>query len=111
RRLNLILFSCASSVVSIAYFPDFVHIAFIAPAFFVAASENLEWLCRRMAGSGWRMRVPGLPAPLAWVAGLALLALAGVRLQEVMVRLRSAYPFAHATAFGRIDFGAVADVR
>ena len=46
RRLGLLVVSLASAVASIAYFPDFIHIAFIAPLFLVAASENLEALTR-----------------------------------------------------------------
>ena len=41
QRLLLLFVLCATSIVSISYFPDFVHIAFIAPVFLVAIAESV----------------------------------------------------------------------
>src|SRR5262249_23481170 len=76
RRLLLLGFFCAAGAGSIAYFPDFIHIAFIAPLFFVAASENLEAALRAVT-------VPGWGRALGSVAGLLLAAGAAARLRAV----------------------------
>src|SRR5262249_51248720 len=47
RRLLLLILFCLGSMLSIAYYPDFIHIAFIAPVFFVAIAEAAE---RALAG-------------------------------------------------------------
>jgi len=46
-------------MLSIAYFPDFIHIAFIAPFFFVAAAENLEWAARHLPLPAATIRASG----------------------------------------------------
>lgn len=98
QRLLLLLIFSAASALSIAYFPDFIKISFIAFVFFVAAAENLEWLAR------------SVPAParvtqsLVWIAGAALLVAGGRHLYDNRLLLRRAYPVSHDTAFGRIDY-------
>jgi len=97
RRLVLLLVVCATSIVSISYFPDFVHIAFIAPVFLVTIAESVDWAVSRVT----------LPAPaLRWIgaaAGVVLVAASAVRLQHNLVRLREAFPFSRDSAFGRVD--------
>jgi hypothetical protein len=99
-RLLLLLMLCLFAMASIAYFPDFIHIAFIAPFFFVTIAESAEWLVR-LAVAG----APGLAAPLrvaGWVAAAGLLVASAYRLQTNDARLRTAYPEIRATAFGEI---------
>jgi hypothetical protein len=98
RRLGLLIFFCAASVASIAYYPDFIHIAFIAPAFFVAVAVAVEWSVRRVALSVRLVKVA------LSVAGAAFLLFSGVRLQQNLERLRDAYPHSRTTAFGRVGF-------
>ena len=104
RGDGLLLVATAAAVASIAYFPDFIHIAFIAPLFFVAAGVGLEMA----AGALPRSRAA---KGLAFAAGVVLLVGAGVRLGDVLVRSRRLYPITHETAFGRIAFASEADVR
>lgn len=104
-RLTLLAVFCGASALSISYFPDFIHIAFIAPAFFVALAESAQWAVGLVA----------LPRRVAWpvaaAANLALLLVMGQHLQRNLERLRAAYPIAHPTAFGRIDFPNQEEVR
>jgi hypothetical protein len=98
RVLVLLLASCATAVASIWYFPDFIHIAFIAPVFLITAAESLEWAVQRVR----------LPRP-AWavvgtMAAIALVAFCGRHLQRNMVRLWQEHPFNRETAFGRVQF-------
>ena len=98
RRLVLLVVFCLFSMLSIAYYPDFIHIAFIAAAFFVAGAENLEWAARRVP-------LPGrVSRPIGWVAAVALLGACGVRLERDLAHARAGYPYTRQTAFGRVDF-------
>jgi hypothetical protein len=98
RRLVLLTVFSLFSVLSIAYYPDFIHIAFIAPVFFVAAGENLEWAVRVVPVPRRILRAIG------WAAAAALLAACGVRLERNLLRARAAFPYTRQTAFGRVDF-------
>jgi hypothetical protein len=96
-RLSLLLVLCLFSILSIAYFPDFIHIAFIAPLFFVTIAESAEWLVRALpAPAAVPLRVAG------WVAAVALLVASGYRLHDNSVRLNARFPVERDTAFGRI---------
>jgi hypothetical protein len=97
RGLLLLLVTAATSIVSIQYFPDFVHIAFIAPVFFVAITENLEWALRSVAAPRALTRAVG------WIAAATAVVACAVRLNDNLVRLREAYPFRRSTSFGRVD--------
>jgi hypothetical protein len=82
---------------SISYFPDFVHIAFIAPLFFVTIAENAEWLVRALpVAAAVPLRIGG------WVAAVALLIAAGYRLHDNADRLAATFPVERDTAFGHI---------
>jgi hypothetical protein len=102
-RLTLLLVFCLASMASIAYFPDFIHIAFIAPAFFVAIAESLEWAARQVPGPVRLTRAAG------WAAGVALLAGCVMHLQQNRARLQSEFRISRMTAFGRIDFRTAAE--
>ena len=102
--LLLILFCCVS-MLSVVYFPDFVHLAFIAPVFFVTAAEGLEWAVQRIPAPARFVRLAGA------LAGIAILALGGYRLADNLVRLRRAFPLSHVTGFGRVDFANEEEVR
>jgi hypothetical protein len=82
---------------SIAYFPDFIHIAFIAPVFFVAIAESFEWFLSCLPISMTLRRVGG------FVAAAALAAIFGWQLQQNFDRLWRMYPITRQTSFGRIE--------
>ncbi len=92
RRLLVLLVMGASAVASIAYLPDFIHIAFITPLLLVPAAGLLE------AAAARGPRVGG-----AALAALLLGALA-VQLAGNAARARRDFPFEHDTAFGRVAF-------
>jgi len=94
-RLALVLFG-GSSALAIAYFPDFIHVAFVAPAFLVAAADTLEWVVAWMPGERARTALAAAIACVV-VAGLGWRAVEGVRVA------RGEFPIAHDTAFGRVD--------
>jgi hypothetical protein len=105
RRLLFLLVFCATAVLSIAYFPDYIHIAFIAPLFFVAAAEILA----RAFGTA-AQRMPVLRA-VGWAVGALLLIACGWRLQHNLERSRASYPFTRQTAFGRVDLASDREAR
>lgn len=97
RRLTLLIAFCIASVLSIAYYPDFIHIAFIAPAFLVTIAHCVEWPVRLLPTGG------PLRAAAA-LAAVAFLVLSGARLYRNFWRAWEAHPHSRTTAFGRIDF-------
>jgi hypothetical protein len=99
RNLSLLLTFCLAGVLSIWYFPDFIHIAFIAPAFFVAIAESSEWALRRARLSSV------VTGAVGWTVGLALLALFGAHLADNTRRLHETYSISRMTSFGRIYYG------
>ena len=105
RALALLIVFCLASILSIVYYPDFIHIAFIAPIFFIAAAENLEWAARTVPVPAVTLRTSG------WIAAAAFLIACGVRLQHNRARSWAAYPFSRLTAFGRVDFAREFEVR
>lgn len=96
QRATLAVFAAAAAA-SIAYFPDFIHIAFIAPIFYVVAADAADAALRAAAR---RLPAAALAAPL--LAAAALAAMAG-HLRGTYQRLWAAYPVAADTAFGRVD--------
>jgi hypothetical protein len=97
RSLATLVIFGAASVCSIWYFPDLIHIAFIAPIFLVCAAESLEWLLRCV-------RPPIFAAALG--AAVAVILAGGLTLQlgRNTAEMRRQFTIPHATAFGRIDF-------
>ncbi len=97
RRLLLLMVFCLFCMASIAYFPDFIHIAFIAPLFFVAVAEAAAWIFGALP-------VPPAAERVALSVGMAvLLVLSAARLYRNLVRSRALYPYEMQTAFGRVD--------
>lgn len=99
RGLIALVVLSGFSVLSIWYYPDLFHIAFIAAGFWVCAAVGVEWL------------LSALPSPaLARLAG-ALIAV-GVsaplllHLAQHGRELRRLFSISHDTAFGQVDFSA-----
>src|SRR5215472_7299359 len=84
RLLMLLTLLCAFAVASITYYPDFIHIAFIAPLFFVAVAESAEWLLRMLPRR--------LQTAVAWSIAVVILGGGGLRLARAWIALRSQYP-------------------
>lgn len=105
RRLALLASSCGASVLSVLYFPDVVHLAFIAPVFLLTGVESLGCLGRSLVPTATGRRVGASVLLLAaTVAGVA-------RLHGNRERLRAAFPLRHQTAFGAIDYATRDEVR
>ena len=99
RPLVLAVFASASAA-SILYFPDFIHVAFIAPVFFVCIAEALEAGLARLDRTG---------TVLGRAIAVALLVCFGWRLRDNLARARAEFPIARETAFGRVDFASERD--
>jgi hypothetical protein len=100
RQLAWLVVFAASSVLSIAYFPGFVHIAFIAPVFYVIIAENVDWATRRFG----RFDVLVGAAVTA-----AMLLLASVHLARNWSRMWELFPVPVDSAFGRVQTAASID--
>jgi hypothetical protein len=116
RQLIVLILSGAAAALSIWYFPDFIHIAFIGPVYLVAAAEALHWAIGAITDRTRRAQqtdaaVPaagGVRTPLSSALGaataLALMLLLGLHLRANAAVLKEQFRYPHDTAFGRIDF-------
>lgn len=103
-RLATLLLVSLAALGSIAYYPDFVHLAFVAPLLLVSLTENLE---------GFHVTIERVLRVRPARALLAMLSLfAGWRLWGTLVDHQRRFPISLDTAFGRVHVGApvVADV-
>lgn len=100
ETLSVLIVFSAFAILSISYFPDFIHISFIAPIFFVFLAAIMEGLLETVTG------ITGVPASKALAAAsvLALFTASTVHLYRNMLRVRAEFPLPHRTAFGRVDF-------
>lgn len=98
RRLALLIVFAVTAVLSIAYYPDYIHIAFIAPVFFVVGAELAERCAGTLADRWLTLRVAG------YLAGAVFLVGGGLRLKHNVDRLWKSYPLSRDTVFGRINF-------
>lgn len=96
RSLVSILAVCTAAALSVGYLPDFIHLAFIAPPFFVLAAVVLDGLPRWL-GSERGGRTVGAVVASILVAALAAKATANLRLAWRQS------PVSYESAFGRID--------
>jgi len=95
RALSILTVFSLFSILSVWYFPDFIHLAFIAPVFLVAMAEALGWALRLLPARAHRIVGPGV--------ALALLAVIAWRLAQNLTGLPPGRPtFDYASAFGRV---------
>ena len=90
----LTLFS-VFSIASIYYFPDFIHLAFIAPVFLVVLAASIAWTLRLLP--------PRYDVAANWLAALILMAACGWRLHQNLPGPRPAYVVTYESAFGPIE--------
>jgi hypothetical protein len=95
RRLARLVGFGAACVGSIAYYPDFVHLAFIGPVLVIALAENVEWTLGLVPAAA------GRTAGVA-VAGLVV-ATGALRLEREGAARRAEYPIRYLSPFGRVD--------
>lgn len=98
RQLAWLVVFAAASVLSIQYFPDFVHIAFIAPVFYVILAENAEFVARQLGRIG---------AVSAVALTVVVLLLSSVHLARNWSRLWTMFPIPVDSEFGRVQNAAV----
>jgi hypothetical protein len=91
RRLLILLWVAGGATASIMYFPDFIHLAFIAPLFVVGLAALLEVGVRR------------LPRLLAPVVCAALLLALSVQATRNLRRAHATHTVRAETRFGRLD--------
>ena len=104
-QLVMLIVLGATSVLSVAYYPDFIHLAFAAQVSLVLWSETVETVARRIDAAGARS---GL-----WI-GLVVTGLAGglsLHLYGNLARTWKEYPFPFQTAFGRVDFASQTEIQ
>ncbi|TMB49025.1 MAG: hypothetical protein E6J56_24005 [Deltaproteobacteria bacterium] len=89
----------AMAMLSIANYPDFIHIAFIAPLFLILLSELIEWLLGRAPTLMSRLASPAVC--------LAVLFTVLIQLRANWAEAWQRFPVAVDTPFGRIDLGQV----
>jgi hypothetical protein len=85
------------SILSIAYYPDYTHLAIISPVLFVLAADMLEWGLRNIRAAAV-VRFAGLAVTSCLIIGLAWL------LNNNLHRRHKMYSVSHMTLFGRVDF-------
>ena len=90
----------ASSLLSIWYYPDLIHFAFVACVFWLCAAIGMEWILSVLPGSPRLRRAAGLGASAVVLVSLVRHLDGNARL------LQEQFPLSHETAFGRIDFAA-----
>jgi hypothetical protein len=101
RRLAPLVILAAAAIGSISYFPDFIHIAFIAPLFLIALAASAEWLLELL---------PAFERTAAALAAIVLIA-AAVQIASNWQYAWTSFPVPHQTAFGRIDLRDAAAAR
>ena len=92
QRSAVLAVVSAVSMASIAYYPDFIHIAFIGPIFAVVFADLTEAALVCVGAAGAR------------VAATALLGALALQLWRVHARAVADFPLTWTSAFGRVNF-------
>lgn len=95
RRLTILTVLGGFAVASIMYYPDVIHLALIAPVFFVALAEFAEWTLALVP--------PGMNRALGLGIAAVIVVTGSLGLFRTAVALNDRYPVAYESAFGRID--------
>ena len=103
RRHGLLITAFAAlSVLSILYYPDFIHVAFIGSSMLILLSWCAEWLLRRLPVAAARVAGP--------VLAVALLLAVGIQLRRNVARAHAEFAVIAPTSFGTIAFANPATV-
>lgn len=102
RRLAWPVVFAAASALSIRYFPDFIHIAFIAPVFYAALAENIEAAAHTVR--------PQLAGRVSATVVAVVFGMSAFDLARNEARLWREFPVPVETAFGRIRLRNPSDV-
>jgi hypothetical protein len=99
RARQLVALACmgGAAALSVAYLPDFIHLAFIAPVGLLCAAEGLDAVGRAL--ERWR---GGAVVRTAMASVLA--AVLVIWLARSYSGAHAEFPLSHRTAFGRVDF-------
>ncbi|HVN83400.1 MAG TPA: hypothetical protein VMW17_01005 [Candidatus Binatia bacterium] len=92
------------STLSIAYYPDFIHIAFIAPVFLTL----LAWLLERPIE---RIKKSTAPVVIMGCIHGAILVVLALQLRHNWLRSQEQYRLSYMTAFGRVNFERQSDIQ
>ena len=104
RRSMVLLVTTLAALGSIAYYPDYIHLAFVGPMCVVVLADVLEWALGALAA--W----PRLAHAAGVVLATALLAGSLWQLQAVMAMSWRQFPLSHQTAFGTLQFRSAAEI-
>ena len=85
----------AASILSIWYYPDYIHIGFIAALFFVAIADAVE---RALRQAPFRLQ-----AAVGWLLTLAILATLGMRVVRQVTTARTLEMITYQSAFGDVE--------
>ena len=98
RKLIVVVVSAGSAALSIWYFPDMIHIAFVAPVFLIAAAEAVEWALTVA------VRSPRVSLGIEAVVSAGLLIALALHLRSNAIVWKEQFRYPTDTAFGRVDF-------
>jgi hypothetical protein len=98
ERVAAVLIVSGSSLLSIWYYPDLFHIAFIAAPFALCAALGVEWVTEAT-----RTLLGRVGDALAVIVGGAVTAALVMHLADNVAHFRRMYPVAYESAFGRVD--------
>lgn len=98
RWLSVLFILSISAAASVWYYADFIHVAFIAPIFFVGMAETLRWVFSPLR------RWPHVETGMASIVALGCAVALSLHLERNHSRAWQTYRVPHDTAFGRIDF-------
>jgi hypothetical protein len=85
----------AFSILSIWYYPDFIHIAFLAPVFLAALADGLERALRAVPRR--------IGTVIGWTAAVAILVATGAQLRTDMAKGSASGTVRYQSAFGPVD--------
>jgi hypothetical protein len=100
RQLGALVSTAVFAALSIWYYPDFIHIAFVAIPLLICAALTMQWLIDAAPLSTSATRGIVRAFSVAVATGIAY------HLANTMNAKWSRYPYSAETAFGRIDYTA-----
>jgi hypothetical protein len=105
RVSTLSVFSIGTAL-TVANYPDFIHLAFIVAVYLLFCVETMEWGLKSLSALKRGAGRSGDFGVAVWVGGFAIVVLVaiGVHLQRNYNRAWETYHLPKETEFGRVDF-------